>query len=64
MKSKKKLNLNKFEKLTKDSHLLKGGFSVVIGANAPLEEAGVEPETNTCTNNCFGGNCTTGCGKK
>ena len=61
----KKLNLSKFEKLTKDAHLLKGGFSVVIGGNAPLEAIGEEiVVTNTCSNNCAGGNCVVGCGKK
>lgn len=56
---KKKFDSSKFEALKINGEILKGGFSSVLKSRNFI---GGILKTNTCTNNCHGGNCAAGCG--
>lgn len=67
-KTAKKFDLAKFEKLSNDGQVLKGGFSTAYsGGNEPIKIGDISANIGDCsgttTNTCNTGNCVAGCGK-
>ena len=59
-----KMNLKDIELLSENSNgVLVGGFSIVTGSTGPPKAYSIAKNVGCAvTNNCNGGNCTTGCG--